>query len=125
MIMRVTVAFERWGDSPNWINKIVGFFVRYHVLLTLKYPDNDKVCIVVDPQITGMRVYPAYIDEVDAELRTMRFHSWYEIGVEQEPVQFSWLEPMTCVTIAKRVLGINKFWVLTPRQLMRELKRYG
>lgn len=32
-----------------------------------------------------------------------------------------WLEPLTCVAIVKRIIGLRAFWVLTPWQLYRML----
>lgn len=40
-------------------------------------------------------------------------------------VHFPLIAPFTCVEYVKRVIGLNKWWIFTPRQLMRELQSDG
>ena len=41
------------------------------------------------------------------------------------PRRGSGIAPLTCVTIAKRLLGVRACWILTPWQLCRRLKAHG
>jgi hypothetical protein len=99
--MKVTVMMEPWvaGVADSWIVRLVRWWSKYHVFAVLDLTER-------------MRHHPVIVD-------------WVELNIDT-PVEerFHWFEPLTCVTVVKRLIGLNEWWVMTPKQLMKRL-RYG
>lgn len=71
--------------------------------------------IIIDP--TQDTIYLA-VENVE------EYSDWaFAVPVHVEESKFSIFGLHTCVSYLKRAIGLNKWWILTPYQLFKELKR--
>jgi hypothetical protein len=98
--------------------------VKYHVWAYIELESNEDVVLLVDPRIAGMDVLPMYRLDVENEVKQNPDIKWaLRVEMRESDKNYSWLEPMSCVTVVKRLIGLRKFWILTPRQLLRRLRK--
>lgn len=109
----------------TFLGWLVGKIAKYHIfaLVETSYPQ----WIYVDNGLNGL-LATSLDDEKIAELER-RIDIVDEVTVlvpyKRPPKSFTLLEPLNCVTIVKRLVHMNKFWVITPLQLMKELRANG
>lgn len=113
-----TVHFFDSSGQIEWYWRLFkkGF---WHVAVTLTDVNGREV--TVDPRMT-------FIDVVREEIAGFRLGSTNlrikrRIPLSDPP--WAILAPGTCVTIVKACLGIRAWWVLTPYQLYKYLKKHG
>jgi hypothetical protein len=75
----------------------------------------DKHPVVIDPTV----------DKIDVLVEAQMFsRPWKEaVEVEIGNDEFTIFGLHTCVGHVKRVIGLNKWWIITPYQLYKELNR--
>ena len=66
-----------------------------------------------DPTPPWLKYPGCTVQKVQVVSRTFKVREWLYIG------------PATCVEVAKHALGINSFWLRTPWQLYKYIKRRG
>ena len=127
---------ERLTDSQTWIvvfDKAFGGIKWWHFFLHPRFrhvflvKDNRGYCLMVNSmsQALCIKEYPnSLCDFIQQELAqnptailqyTVHYHSHYR----PSPI-----EPITCVSVAKRILGIRTR-LFTPKRLYHELIRAG
>ena len=123
--MRVTIVAEPWAlDGPqSWVWRLIGRFAKYHIWCVIDhFPDEDGAAILVDASSTGIQIVPVHKSVVAHEIAKNQELMVWDVNVDHPlEIKFHWLELMSCVTIVKRIVGIQSRWILTPRQLMRKL----
>jgi hypothetical protein len=126
-------AIILWGDwksrseGATWFSLLLGWLFKYHVSVVIFYEGNQDVGIVIDPRIAGMDVYPVTRERLIDEILSDRIthHKTVPVTMFADNMH-SWIEPMSCVTVVKRIIGLRSFWMLTPKQLHRYIgKHYG
>lgn len=126
--MKVTILWERWrtrAEGATWFSVFLGSIFKYHVMAGIHYPESPDAVVVLDPQISGLHVYAITADSFKRDAEGLRFDYSITVDVDQDESNFSWIEPLTCVTVLKRLIGLKKFWIWTPKQLLRELLKNG
>ncbi len=111
------------GVKPWWLPFVHERF--QHVLLCKEALEGS---VVVNPMshVLSVRHYPNSIvnivgQEIDAKPTAVLQYAVH-YGAHYKPAP---LEIITCVTTAKRILGIRNRWIVTPYQLYKELLRAG
>lgn len=128
---------ERYADSQTWyavFDRSYGGFKWWHCFLHPKFRhvhlfrENRGNTLVVNSfhHVMAVREYPnSLMDYMQQELAqnptailqlTVHYGSHYK----SSPI-----EPITCVSVAKRLLGIRSRWVMTPKQLYHEMIKAG
>lgn len=125
---------ERYTDSQTWFvifDKCYGLKRRWWLHRDFQHVhllrDNRDFCLMVNSfaHVMAIKEYPNTLDDIiQQELAqnptailqyTVHYHSHYRHG---------FIEPLTCVSVAKRILGIRRR-LLTPKSLYFELIRAG
>ena len=128
---------ERYTDSQTWycvFDKAYGLKKWWQRFLHKDFQhvhlirDNRDYCLMVNSMqhVMAVREYPNTLEDILAQeieqspsailMMTVHYGSHYK----HMP-----LEPLTCVTVAKRLLGINARAVQTPRSLYCEMLKAG
>lgn len=128
---------ERYKDSQTWyvaFDRSYGGFKWWHSFLHPKFRhvhlfrDNRDCCLVVNSfhHVMAVREYPNtlmdYMQQEIAQNPTAILQLTVHYGSHYKP---NHLEPLTCVSVAKRLLGIRNRFVFTPKQLYHELLKAG
>ena len=111
------VCFQPKKTGTSWIGKIFG-----HVIL---WRNVNAICSIrIEPTLQGMLIVPYnqnvnnFIDSLGKEYRT---YIWRTNS--KDLVQSNYIpEIFNCVSVAKRLLGIQKWYIITPRQLEEFIK---
>lgn len=95
----------------------------WHVAIMCEYDDHEP--ILVDAGIGRSWITPLRKKHMDRVIRALKPE--YLVAVQTDPE--GWMEhvtigPVTCVTLAKRLLGVHNPGVVTSRQLLDVLWRY-
>lgn len=125
---------ERFTDSQTWLvvfDRCYGLKRRWWLHPAFQHVhllrDNRDQCLMVNSfaHVMAIREYPNTLEDIlQQELLqnptailqyTIHYGSHYRPG---------FIEPLTCVSVAKRILGIRRR-LLTPKQLYHELIRAG
>ena len=103
-------AIVYFGPSKNWLlNKLLPDEFQHCYMVV--YSQEQR--IVVDPTVDGLEIFVS-----DNHHRP---YSRY-VRCTPHPIKnFGLLGVHSCVSYIKRMLGINKWWIITPRQLYKEL----
>lgn len=117
---RVDVVFSTFGvtERDGWLTRLIARVVRWHVWAIVWYGDESYL---VDPTWDGLRIAPMDPVTLRQYLRNSDVVETRQCEMEVQDLKFPLLEPMTCVTIVKRIIGIRNPWVLTPKQLLRAI----
>lgn len=96
---------------------------EWHVAVLCEYTDHEPV--LVDAGIGRSWITPLKPRQVDRVLRALRPEYLVTVQTDHE----GWMPhlsigPVTCVTLAKRLLGVHNPGVVTSRQLLDVLWRY-
>ena len=122
-IKRYVEVVQIKTNWPKWWQRRL---VPTHLYATLIWVDGrsaiDSV-ILVDPSAAHFEITPLSRNELRYRARNTCVVSCvtveYPESVDTEPSMS--FELFTCVAVIKRMLGIHKWWILTPGQLMRYL----
>lgn len=127
---------ERYTDSQTWyvvFDRSYSGLKWFHLFLHPKFRhvhllrDNRDFCLMVNSfaHVMAVREYPNTLEDIiQQELAqnptailsyTVHYHSHYKPA---------FIEPLTCVTVAKRILGIRSR-LQTPKQLYHEMIKAG
>lgn len=99
-----------FGPSKNWLLSKLFSFEFQHCFMVV-YSQEQR--IVIDPTVDGIEVFIAYNHH--------RPFSRYVRCVSKPTKTYSLFGIHSCVSYIKRMLGINKWWIITPHQLYKEL----
>jgi hypothetical protein len=111
----------RWKSAfLRWI-----FPVHMYALLRWKGPDGNFLddMILVDPHLGQVEITPIHLSDLayrtryTCELDRLLVEYPEDVPLTQRIV----FEPLTCVTVIKRILGIRDWRIQTPKQLKRYL----
>lgn len=121
--MIVTVMMEPWTSTEfdGLVIRLTRWLTKYHIFAVIDYGYEEV--FIFDPSITGLRIQPVYRATVDNLCGSGRIVDTVEVTCgTMVRARFHWFEPLTCVTMVKRLVGLNDWRVWTPRQLMKRLK---
>lgn len=113
-------AYVIFEDSPSfWTAPFKKFFRHVSVVI----PVTHNMYIHVDPRMRGMAFYLIPADKVTGIYDNTLY---YDIAIVETCISTEFNNThlpavFTCVEVVKRVLGINKWWILTPNQLYKYL----
>lgn len=126
---------ERYTDSQTYyivFDKALGLKRRWWLHREFQHVhllrDNRDFCLMINSMahVMAVKEYPNTLEDIlQQEILqnpTAILQRIIHYGACYKP---SNIEILTCVSVAKRVLGIRNRWVLTPRQLYKELLRSG
>ena len=109
-------------DKFRWWNIFTGSSLAHVMLIT---SCGKNVCMMISPSEGGIEVNhynKAALAITEEALKNGASIAWKtvkEYDLTKPRVKFF----RTCVGIAKDFLGINKWWIITPGQLYRELTK--
>lgn len=96
---------------------------EWHVSVLCEYSDHEPV--LVDAGIGRSWVTPLKRDQIDRVIRALRPAYLVTVQTDHEGwMVHSTIGPVTCVTLAKRLLGVHNPGVVTSRQLLDVLWRF-
>lgn len=96
---------------------------EWHVAVLCEYSDHEPV--LIDAGIGRSWVTPLKDTQVTRVIRALRPAYLVTVQVDTEgKMLHSTIGPVTCVTLAKRLLGVHNPGVVTSRQLLDVLWRY-
>jgi len=115
------VVFKDTGEN-KWWNFLLDKNFK-HCFLLFENPVGGS--IVINPSEGGMGVY-FYAKDAKTMAADARFANFIVVeyitrGMETRYFKFF----RTCVGICKDFLGIHKWWIITPKQLYREVAKNG
>ena len=112
--MTALVHFVPWLDASDdsIAVRIGGKLFKYHVSMTITNPD----IVHVDVGLSGAVILTQHPFMVDIESLPVKVS---EFSSGPFPI-----EPLTCVTITKRILGISNWRIQTPMQLKRYIESF-
>jgi len=112
--MRAIICF---GPSKNrWLRKFLSRdFQHCFVIL---YTGGKALVVDPAPNFVIYRIYDE--DKVHAYGREI----CHAVSVEVKENDTSMFGIHTCVSHIKRIIGLDKRWILTPRQLYNEVKKW-
>ena len=131
MRAKATIYRVEWGYMGRFdvIGKIMRWIGRDHVFVVLSYTNWPDMKILVESSRTrGVAVLPMDERRHKRLIETVRPLDWIELDVlmpTRRGRAFSCVEPLSCVTLVKRLTGMRSPWIVTPRQLFRELRKNG
>jgi len=111
------VAFKDRSKCGNWLGRIFGHCFLYRNITA-------TTSIRIEPSLSGTLIIPykCNVKEIMADLAVD--YNIYVWTVKHEDVQKpNILMFGSCVGIVKNLLGIRKWWVITPKQLEKYIKR--
>jgi hypothetical protein len=111
------VCFKYVGYKNLW-GKIFG-----HCLLWRNVADD--YCIKIDPCFVGTYIVPYSVNVKKFAEPLKKDYNCYVWGVRHEDFDGYNLPVIgTCVNVIKSMLGIRKWWIITPRQLERYIIKH-
>ena len=119
------VAFKPAGAiaRPRWWTRALHAGYR-HCLAARQ--EGEHATLVLDHTGTRLRAELVPVP-IGAFLRGLQDHAacWVlMVALPMAGAAVAWLRPpMTCVELVKAALGIRAWWIVTPRQLARHLRR--
>lgn len=117
------VVFDRSQfDKRQWWNIFTGLEFA-HVWVFSRAADN--AIVVLDPLLTGLDCYVEMTTaeaEHAAQIEAGKRVVVVDVDDENAPVRLFGL--YTCVSVIKSVLCCNVWWIVTPKQLYRHLKKH-
>lgn len=118
----VYVLWSPWEPAADtsWLTRLVARWLGEHVWVVMDY---GGVCVVAEWTLRGVVLAPCTWDQA--------WETMQQVGVNRRVVvqydSIADLHPTpeigTCVTFVKRIVGVRKWWVVTPNQLYKELTR--
>lgn len=114
------VVFKPADKDAWWIRFLDKCFV--HCFLAT-YID-DKNCLIIDPAEGDTKIYVLNkpVESMISEY-LLKGYKIADYTVKDTAMVMPRLNFKTCVEVCKDFLGINKWWILTPKQLYREVSR--
>ena len=115
------VCFRR-SRKDHWWQIFTGK-KRSHIFLIT--PCEKNSCVMIDPSEGGLGIYAYPHSAIDVAKNSIgNGCEVVQYRVEEEDMTGAYPKLFrTCVTIAKDLLGIRKWWIVTPGQLFNELRR--
>ena len=112
----------------GWFSRLEAKIFKWHVSVLITYEGRAST-FVEYADYMGTAVRPN-VDTPDT-IRMLEYaaHDGKIVNVIPVPVadrhfRRIWLEPMTCVSMVKSIIGMNDHLVFTPRQLYRRLMKW-
>lgn len=117
----VYVVFVEWGWqhrvwNPLWW--VISWIAKYHVYAII---DIGEHSIVVNSDTTGVQITPIRANYVSKLLNQDDVAAYLDTKTSAVNYRYGWISFFSCVTLTKRLLGINKWWIITPMQLYKEI----
>ncbi len=127
--MKVTVFMEDYIPNPEygWFAGLVMRAVgNKHASCCIEHDYDPGYVIAVDP--TWHRTGIGHMDKEEfwraLNSSGVEFeHVTIEVGQDDQKGHTSCFEPITCVTSIKRICGIHNWYIWTPKQLMKNLRK--
>lgn len=115
------IVFKRAEKKRWWMNFIDERFAHCFLITQL----SGQGSIVIDPSEGGMGLYQCSRDAremaFEAVQKGFTVASYTACGSDMRKPRVKFFR--TCVGICKDFLGIRKWWIITPKQLYREIAR--
>lgn len=121
MNQRTFIVVFKPEDKRVWWTKFLDRKFVHCFLAT--YIDGFR-SLVIDP--SEGRTEILQVDKSIEELASLYTNKGWKVAVYTVKGEASFTPNInfkTCVEVCKDFLGINKWWILTPKQLYREVKR--
>ena len=116
------VAFRK-SDKFSWWNLFIGKELGHCLAFT---PLVSGSWIMIDTTLGGIFIVEYLTKEHIFNDITSKFDYIVEIRTDYGKL-FSprYKGLITCVSVIKNLLGIKKWWIISPKQLLRELEKNG
>jgi len=111
--MKAIVCF---GPSKNKLLQSI-FKEDFQHCFVVLYPQDCVV--IVDPTVDNINITVCKQEVLHTKMRPIRYAVEVDIGEAEQGI----LGLHSCVSHVKRIIGINKWWIITPQQLFKELVR--
>ncbi len=121
----IWVVMEPWDNGTarrNLLWRLIERVAKYHVWLIFDEHDTLPYVTALNSDSMGLRLYTITRDEAQKAIYGENVVDRVRVKVGAPSLQFGWFEFLSCVTIAKRAVGIRSWRVQTPEQLMRAIR---
>lgn len=108
------VCFQSKEKCNSLLGKLFGHVILWRNITAIS-------CVRIEPTLEGLLVVPynANVNDFMESLgKDFKTYIW-RTKIEDFTQKRYFLEPFTCVSVAKQLLGIKKWWIMTPKQLER------
>lgn len=113
--MKVFACFD-FAHSTHL--KDVDWFTKWLGHCYVVIPLTDDKCLMMDSTTKGFLIKPFECNALDL-IKNLEQNAIIVYGVNVKREVNTAIEICNCTGFVKKVLNINKFWIQTPRQLMR------
>jgi len=96
-----------------------------HLTAAFEEPPGSGLMVVIEGNRDGVGIWVDHWHNLGRFTTDLIVKDAAQIDVPRfnKSGSMAWFGPHTCVTMVKRLIGLNAWWIQTPSQLMRAVKR--